>query len=121
MSVSCSTTINVFPKSLISFNEFINFSLSLWWSPILGSSNTYNTPVKWDPIWVASLIRCASPPDKVPALLDRVKYSNPTFCKNDSLSPISFNIKFAIWACSSPNFKLLKNLINSFIDIEVTS
>ena len=73
VSVSCSTTIKEFPKSRISFKEFINRSLSFWWSPILGSSNTYKTPDSFDPIWVANLILWASPPDNVPALLVSVK------------------------------------------------
>ena len=36
--------------------------LSRWCSPIVGSSRMYNTPTSDEPIWVASLIRWASPP-----------------------------------------------------------
>ena len=32
-----------------------------------GSSSTYSTPTRPEPIWVASRMRCASPPDRVPA------------------------------------------------------
>ena len=39
-SSSCSTTITVFPRSFKLFNVFISFVLSLWWSPIDGSSKT---------------------------------------------------------------------------------
>ena len=54
----------VFPKSLNFFSDSINFELSLWWSPILGSSSMYNTPTSWDPIWVANLILWDSPPER---------------------------------------------------------
>ena len=79
VSSSCSTTITVFPKSLNFFNVAINFSLSLWWS------------------------LCASPPDSVPALLDNVKYSNPTSIKNCNLLFNSFKI------CSDIILSLLFN------------
>jgi hypothetical protein len=41
--------------------------LSRWCSPMDGSSSTYRTPTRPDPIWVASRMRCASPPDRVAA------------------------------------------------------
>ena len=88
---------------------------------MLGSSNTYKTPVNLEPIWVANLILWASPPDNDPVLLLNVKYSKPTFDKNVNLDFISFTIKSAISACCFVNFKLLKNLIKSFIDMQVTS
>ena len=55
VSSSCSTTITVLPKSLKFLRVSNNLSLSLWWRPIDGSSSTYNTPVKPDPIWLANL------------------------------------------------------------------
>lgn len=73
VSSSCSTTKTVFPKSLSFLKVASNLSLSLWCNPILGSSKIYNTPVNPEPIWVAKRIRCASPPDKLPAPLDNVK------------------------------------------------
>ena len=99
----------------------INFSLSLWWRPILGSSSTYKTPTKAEPIWVASLILWASPPDNVPAFLDNVKYSNPTSLKKDALSFISFNISCAINLFFSLNSKLSTKFNKSFTDKSVTS
>ena len=69
VSSSCSTTKTVLPKSLNLSKVSINFLLSDWCNPIEGSSNTYRTPVRPDPICVASLILCASPPDKVAAPL----------------------------------------------------
>ena len=56
VSSSCSTTINVFPKSLNFLSVANNLSLSLWCKPILGSSKIYKTPVNPEPICVASLI-----------------------------------------------------------------
>ena len=38
-----------------------------------GSSNTYITPTRPDPIWLASLILCASPPESVLAPLERFR------------------------------------------------
>ena len=72
-SSSCSTTITVFPRLLRLFKVFINFSLSLWWRPIEGSSRTYVTPTNPEPIWLANLILWASPPDNVSALLSSVR------------------------------------------------
>ena len=72
-SSSCSTTITVLPRLFKLLRVFINLVLSLWWSPIDGSSSTYVTPTRPDPIWLANLIRWASPPDRVSALLSRVK------------------------------------------------
>ena len=42
---------------------------------MLGSSRIYKTPTRDEPIWVASLILCASPPDKVALLRAKVRYS----------------------------------------------
>ncbi len=67
---SCSTTITVLPRSRSRSRVAISFSLSRWWRPIEGSSSTYMTPTRLDPIWVASRIRCASPPDRVRAERD---------------------------------------------------
>ena len=58
-----------------------------------GSSSTYKTPVNREPICVASRMRCASPPDNVPAARVNVKYSKPTLSKNSRRSLISFKIE----------------------------
>ena len=50
VSSSCSTISKVFPKSLNFLSVAINLSLSLWCSPILGSSKMYITPVSPEPI-----------------------------------------------------------------------
>ena len=107
VSSSCSTTITEFPKSLSFLRVASNLSLSLWWSPMLGSSRIYNTPVKPEPICVASLILCASPPDKLPAGRDKVKYSSPTSIKNCNLLFNSFSIWSAIIASFLLKLKLL--------------
>ena len=64
-SSSCSTTITVLPRSLNLKSVLINCWLSFWCNPIEGSSNTYNTPVNPDPIWLANLILWLWPPDKL--------------------------------------------------------
>ena len=71
-------------------------SLSRWCKPIEGSSNTYMTPVKPLPIWLAKRMRCASPPERVSAERESDKYSNPTLVKNLSRLLISFTILSAI-------------------------
>ena len=82
---------------------------------MLGSSRTYNTPVKREPICVAKRIRCASPPLSVPALRFSVKYSKPTFIKNDKRELISLIIKLEISFCSLLNFNVTKNSYKSRI------
>src|SRR5215203_3253570 len=47
--------------------------LSRWCNPMDGSSSTYSTPVRFDPIWVASRMRWPSPPDSVAALRPSVR------------------------------------------------
>ena len=121
VSSSCSTTINVFPKSLSFFKVASNLSLSLWCKPILGSSKIYNTPVNPEPIWVAKRILCASPPESVPAFLDNVKYSNPTSIKNCNLWSISFNINSDIIFSVSFNSRLFRYSLIYLIDIWVNS
>ena len=95
-SSSCSTTITVLPKSLSLVSVAIRRSLSLWCKPMDGSSRMYITPTNPAPIWLASRMRCASPPDSESALRSRVRYSRPTLTKNVSLSRISFSILEAI-------------------------
>lgn len=88
---------------------------------MLGSSRTYSTPTKLAPICVANLILWDSPPDRVPALLLKVRYSNPTSRRNFTLPLISFTI------CSAMNFFLSSRvkpdikLYNSVIGKSVTS
>ena len=46
--------------------------LSRWCRPMLGSSSTYMTPQSSLPSWLASRMRCASPPLKRrPAAIER--------------------------------------------------
>ena len=63
----------VLPRSLSLLSALISFMLSFWCNPIEGSSRTYRTPVNPEPICEANLILWASPPDKVPDSLDKVK------------------------------------------------
>ena len=48
-------------------------SLSRWCRPIDGSSSTYSTPVRPEPIWLASRMRWLSPPDNVAEPRDKVR------------------------------------------------
>ena len=54
------------------------------------------TPVKLAPSCEANLILCASPPDKVGAVLSKLKYPKLTLDKNSSLDKISSLIFFHI-------------------------
>ena len=123
ISLSCSTTITEFPESLSFFNELISLILSFWWSPILGSSNIYNTPTSWEPTWVANLTLWASPPDKDFVDLDRVKYSNPTSIKNWILIKISLLISSDILRSFFDKllFKSLNQSLSSERSISVNS
>ena len=73
VSSSCSTTITVLPMSRRRMRVSMSLWLSRWWSPIEGSSSTYSTPTSPDPIWLASRMRWASPPARVPAERLRVR------------------------------------------------
>ena len=88
---------------------------------MLGSSRMYKTPVKPEPICVAKRILCASPPDKLPAFLDRVRYSSPTSIKNCNLWSISFKINSDIIVCVLFNSRLFKYSFIWRIDISVNS
>ena len=52
--------------------------------------------MSFDPIWVASRIRCDSPPESVVAERSSVRYSRPTSSMNCSRSLISFSTPRAI-------------------------
>ena len=65
VSSSCSTTSTVLPRSRSRVSVAISLALSRWCSPIDGSSRMYSTPMSVVPIWVASRIRCASPPERL--------------------------------------------------------
>src|SRR5258708_35673016 len=77
-----------------------------------GSSRTYNTPVKPEPICDANLIRCASPPESVAAPRCSVRYSRPTSTRNCSRSRISRKIILEI-SCSLGEILLGKLEINN--------
>ena len=64
-----------------------------------GSSRIYRTPIRLEPIWVASRIRWLSPPERVPALRERVRYPRPTDWRKPSRDLISFRIRSAIRCC----------------------
>ena len=111
----------MFPKSLRFISAFNNLSLSLWCSPMLGSSRMYATPTRPDPICVARRILCASPPERLAVPLDNVRYSRPTSCKNPTLARISFNIWSPIKCCCSLSSMPSRNTHRSFTDIDVIS
>ena len=73
VSSSCSTTIRVLPKSRRCFSVPKSLSLSRWCRPMDGSSRIYSTPIRDEPIWVASRIRWLSPPERVPAERESVR------------------------------------------------
>ena len=112
VSSSCSTTINVLPKSLNPLREFKSFSLSRWCKPILGSSKIYNTPVSALPICVARRMRWLSPPERVTAVRVSVRYPSPTFRKKPKRLLISLIIASAI-RCSVALNPAFTSSINS--------
>src|SRR6267143_5670290 len=57
----------VLPRSRRCLSVARRRALSRWCRPIEGSSSTYMTPVSPEPIWLASRMRCASPPESVSA------------------------------------------------------
>ena len=88
---------------------------------MLGSSRIYREPTRLLPNDVVRFILWLSPPDKVPASLDSVRYDRPTFIKKFSLESISFTTISDISFCSFVNFRLVINVLRSPIDRHVTS
>ena len=81
----------------------------------------YNTPLNPLPICVASLIRCDSPPESVPARRESVKYVNPTLIRKDNLALISFTMLCAIFCSFADNLSDEIKPYNFVIDISQTS
>ena len=108
VSSSCSTTMSVLPRSRSATSVSIRRRLSRWCRPIDGSSSTYSTPVRPEPIWVARRMRCASPPDRVAGRAVQVEVAEPDL--DEEVEPhlvISRSTWAAIFAsrsvsCSSP-------------------
>ena len=70
---SCSTIRTVLPRSTSRLSVWIRRWSSAGCRPIDGSSHTYSTPMRPEPICVASRMRWASPPLSVDAVLDSVR------------------------------------------------
>ena len=121
VSSSCSTTSTELPKSRRCIRVCSSLSLSLWCSPMLGSSRIYATPTSPEPICVASRMRCASPPDSVPVARERERYSRPTLMRNDTLARISFKIGAPMASCMAVSVNASMNSRNFTIDILVAS
>src|SRR3990167_9873184 len=83
-----------------------------------GSSNTYITPERPEPICVASRTRCASHPASVTEERSSVKYSSPTSIKNCKRLPTSFKIGPAIFEAS---FLFEKSSVTFFTKINESS
>src|SRR4029450_2248259 len=77
VSSSCSTTSTVLPRSRRRLRVSSRRRLSRWCRPIDGSSKMYSTPTRLEPIWVASRMRCPSPPESVPAGGARARAAPP--------------------------------------------
>ena len=73
VSSSCSTTSSVLPRSRSRISVAMSLALSRWCRPIDGSSRMYSTPIRLDPIWVASRMRWASPPESVSLVRSSVR------------------------------------------------
>ena len=117
VSSSCSTTSRVLPRSRKSFMVCSSISLSRWCRPMDGSSRIYSTPISEEPICVARRMRWLSPPERVPAARDRVRYSNPTLRRKPNLFFISFKIRSAIIICVSLRVRPSTNTSASVTDL----
>ena len=73
VSSSCSTTSSVLPRSRSRVRVAMSLALSRWCRPMDGSSRMYSTPIRLEPIWVASRMRWASPPDRVSLVRSTVR------------------------------------------------
>ena len=98
ISSSCSTTSTVLPMSRRRSSVVMSLRLSRWCRPIDGSSRMYSTPTSPAPICVARRMRCASPPESVPAPRARVRYPTPTSTRNLRREEISVTARSAMKA-----------------------
>ena len=87
----CSTTSTVLPLSRSCSSRWFIRSMSCGCRPIVGSSKTYVTSVSDEPRWRIILVRCASPPDRVPAGRSSERYPRPISSNESSrcCSPVS--------------------------------
>ena len=108
-SRSCSTTSTVLPRLRRLISVSSSRWLSRWCSPIDGSSRMYITPTSPEPIWLASRMRCASPPLNVSALRSSDRYPSPTSARNFSRLWISLTILSAISPRQPVSFSEPKN------------
>src|SRR5512137_245490 len=77
--------------------------------------------MRLDPIWVARRMRWASPPESVPAFLERVRYPRPTCSRNLRRDLISFKTWLAISCSFSESLRPSKNSRHSLTERFVTS
>ena len=85
-SMLCSMTRTVLPRSTSSWSTSNRCLISWKCRPVVGSSRIYKVfPVEGRTSSLASLIRWASPPDKVVEDWPSLIYSMPTFCRVSSL------------------------------------
>ena len=64
----------------------------------------YKTPTSWDPICVASLIRCASPPESDLEPRFKLRYVRPTSTRKAMRARISFTTSSPICNCLAESF-----------------
>ena len=86
-----------------------------------GSSRIYSTPIRLEPICVASRMRWLSPPESVPALRERVRYPSPTDWRKPSRFRISLRMRSAIRSCWSVSFSSLTHFSSSVTESWVNS
>src|SRR5712671_319543 len=90
-SRSCSTTITVLPNPTRPSSCVTNRSTSDGCNPVVGSSRTYNVFPRWLRCSsVASLMRCASPPDNSVAGCPQPQVSQADLLKNGKALPPLF-------------------------------
>src|SRR5208283_2362802 len=76
---------------------------------MLGSSRTYIEPTSDEPIEVAKLMRCDSPPERVDESRSSVRYPSPTSTKYRRRFWISSRILLQMLNSKSENSVFLKN------------
>ncbi len=114
---SCSMTITVFPRSRRRSRVSKSLSASRGWSPTDGSSSTYVTPARYEPICAASLTRWYSPPESEAAERDNVRYDSPTSSRKPSLLSASLTSPAPIRRSRSSGLYFLRNAARSLTGI----
>ncbi len=120
-SMLCSITMMECPLAISSSKDFNNFLMSWKCSPVVGSSKMNRAFSFVFPFTKkeASLMRCASPPERVEEDCPKVTYPSPTSCSGCSL-PTTFSC-LCVWKWAMASSMVMFRMSSMFLPSNCTS